>query len=170
LKCCDLDFRRIGNFDEVLLKTVSPKEPQAPKEDRMEDDVAKQIVDAAYRIHTGLGPGLLESAYESVLAYELKERGLRFTRQAIIPIVYNDVVIEQGFRADLIVEDKVIVEIKSSDSVAAIHMKQLLTYLKLSNRRLGLLINFNEMLIKDGITRLVNRLDPSFRKKPSLGA
>jgi GxxExxY protein len=149
---------------------VSPKEPQAPKEDRMEDDVAKQIVDAAYRIHTGLGPGLLESAYESVLAYELKERGLRFTRQAIIPIVYNDVVIEQGFRADLIVEDKVIVEIKSSDSVAAIHMKQLLTYLKLSNRRLGLLINFNEMLIKDGITRLVNRLDPSFRKKPSLGA
>jgi GxxExxY protein len=148
---------------------MSPKEPQAPKEDKLENDVARHVVDAAYRIHTALGPGLLESAYESVLAYELTERGLHFARQALIPIVYHGVVIEQGFRADFIVEDKVIVEIESIDSVAAVHKKQLLTYLKLSNRRLGLLINFNEMLIKDGITRLVNGLDPAFRKGPSLG-
>jgi GxxExxY protein len=143
---------------------MSPKGPQAPKEDKRENDIALQVVDAAYRIHMALGPGLLESAYESVLAFELKERGLGFARQVLVPIVYHDVVIEHGFRADFIVEDKVIVEVKSIESVAAVHRKQLLTYLKLSNRRLGLLINFNEMLIRDGITRLVNGLDPAFRK------
>ena len=143
---------------------MSPGEPQAPKEDWVENDLATLIVDSAYRVHRALGPGLLESAYESALAYELKERGLRFIRQAVVPIVYHGVVIEQGFRADLIVEDKVIVEVKSIDSVIAVHKKQLLTYLKLSDRRLGLLINFNEMLIKDGITRLVNGLDPAFRR------
>ena len=120
------------------------------------NDIAKQIVDAAYRIHTALGPGLLESVYEVVLAYELEKRGLRTVRQQTIPVVYEDTRIEMGFRADLIVEDKVIVEIKSVESVAPVHRKQLLTHLRLADKRLGLLINFNVVLIKDGIRRIAN--------------
>ena len=124
--------------------------------DVTENEVAKQIVDAAYRIHTSLGPGLLESVYEVVLAYELEKRGMRTVRQQAVPIVYQGVRIEMGFRADLIVEDCVIVEIKSVESVAPIHKKQLLTHLRLADKRLGLLINFNVSLIKDGITRIAN--------------
>ena len=112
-----------------------------------ENDVAKQIVDAAYRIHTSLGPGLLESVYEVVLAYELEKRGLRTVRQQAVPIVYQGTRIEMGFRADLIVEDSVIVEIKSVEATAPVHKKQLLTHLRLANKRLGLLINFNVVLI-----------------------
>jgi GxxExxY protein len=123
-----------------------------------ENELAKQIVDAAYRIHTTLGPGLLESVYEVVLTYELEKRGLRTLRQQAIPIVYDGTRIEVGFRADLMVEDKVIVEIKSVESVAPVHKKQLLTHLRLADKRLGLLINFNVALIKDGITRIVNGL------------
>ena len=123
-----------------------------------ENEVAKQVVDAAYRVHTSLGPGLLESVYEVVLAYELEKRGLRTLRQQAVPIVYQGTRIEVGFRADLIVEDKVIVEIKSVETVAAVHKKQLLTHLRLADKRLGLLINFNVALIKDGITRVVNEL------------
>lgn len=123
-----------------------------------ENEIAKQIVDAAYRIHTSLGPGLLESAYEAVLAYELETRGLGVVRQPTLPIVYRNTRIEAGFRADLVVEDQVIVEIKSVEAVAPVHKKQLLTYLRLSGKRLGLLINFNAGLIKDGITRIVNGL------------
>ncbi len=121
-----------------------------------ENEVAKQIVDAAYRVHTGLGPGLLESVYEAVLAYELESRGLRTIRQQAVPVVYQGTRIELGFRADLIVEDKVIVEIKSVEAIAAVHKKQLLTHLRLADKRLGLLINFNVALIKDGITRIAN--------------
>ena len=123
-----------------------------------ENEVAKQIVDAAYRVHTSLGPGLLESVYEVVLAYELENRGLRTVRQQAVPIVYQGIRIEMGFRADLIIEDQVIVEIKSVDAVAPVHKKQLLTHLRLADKRLGLLINFNVALIKDGITRIVNGL------------
>ena len=121
-----------------------------------ENEVAKQIVDAAYRIHTTLGPGLLESVYETVLAYELEARGLRTVRQQPIPITYQGTRIEVGFKADLVVENKVIVEIKSVEALAPIHKKQLLTHLRLADKRLGLLINFNVMLIKDGITRIAN--------------
>ena len=121
-----------------------------------ENEVAKQIVDAAYRIHTSLGPGLLESVYEVVLAYELEKRGLRTIRQQAVPIAYQGTRIEMGFRADLIVEDQVIVEIKSVESIAPVHKKQLLTHLRLADKRLGLLINFNVALIKDGITRIAN--------------
>jgi len=121
-----------------------------------ENEVAKQIVDAAYRVHTGLGPGLLESAYEAVLAFELDKRGLRTVRQQSVPIVYQGTRIEMGFRADLIVEDSVIVEIKSVEAIAPLHKKQLLTHLRLADKRLGLLINFNVALIKDGITRIAN--------------
>ena len=124
--------------------------------DVTENEVAKQIVDAAYRVHTSLGPGLLESAYEAVLAYELEKRGLRTVRQQAVPIVYQGTRIEMGFRADLIVEDNVIVEIKSVEAIAPVHKKQLLTHLRLADKRLGLLINFNVALIKDGITRIAN--------------
>ena len=123
-----------------------------------ENELAKEIVDAAYRVHTTLGPGLLESVYESVLAYELEHRGLLTTRQQPVALVYYGVRIEVGFRADLIVEDLVIVEIQSVEVVAPVHNKQLLTHLRLANKRLGLLINFNVALIKDGITRIANGL------------
>ena len=125
---------------------------------RNENALAQQIVDAAYRVHTTLGPGLLESVYEAALAYELEKRGLRISRQQVIPVVYETVRIHTGFHADLVVEDTVIVEIKALESVAPVHKKQLLTYLKLADKRLGLLINFNVALIKDGITRIVNGL------------
>ena len=121
-----------------------------------ENEVAKQIVDAAYRVHTSLGPGLLESAYEAVLAFELENRGLRVTRQQTIPIIYQGTRIEIGFRADLIVADLVIVEIKSIETIAPVHKKQLLTHLRLAGKRLGLLINFNVALIKEGITPIAN--------------
>jgi GxxExxY protein len=121
--------------------------------------VAKEIVDVAYRIHVVLGPGLLESVYETVLTGELRKRGLCAAAQQPIPVVYEGTRFEMGFRADLVVEDRVIVEVKSVAEVAAVHKKQLLSYLRLSDKRLGLLINFNVALIKDGITRIVNGLE-----------
>jgi len=123
-----------------------------------ENEVAKHVVDAAYRVHTTLGPGLLESIYEAALAIELEERGLHTVRQQPLAVRYKANDLGTGFRADLIVEDQVIVEIKSVEEVAPVHRKQLLTYLRLTNKHLGLLINFNVALIKDGITRLVNNL------------
>jgi GxxExxY protein len=123
-----------------------------------ENVLAKEIVDAAYRIHVGLGPGLFESVYEEVIASELRKRGLCFTRQQPIPFMYEGTLFEMGFRADLLVEDKVIIEIKSLAEIAPVHKKQLLTYLRLADKRLGLLINFNVALIRDGITRIVNGL------------
>ncbi len=123
-----------------------------------ENEIATQIVDAAYRVHTTLGPGLFESVYETVMAHELTRRGLQVVRQQAIPVVWEDVHMEVGFRADLIVEGKVIVEIKSIEAIAPVHRKQLLTYLRLTGKKLGLLINFDTELIKDGISRVVNRL------------
>ena len=107
-----------------------------------ENEIATQVVDAAYQIHKRLGPGLLESVYEVVLAYELKKRGLKTARQAAVPITYDSLEFEEGFRADVVVEDKVIVELKSVESVSKVHKKQLLTYLRLAVKRLGLLVNF----------------------------
>lgn len=106
-----------------------------------------------------MGPGLLESVYEITLAYELRKRGLNVERQAPVQLKYEELIFEEGYRLDLIVEDKVIVEVKSSEEILPIHKKQLLTYLRLKNKRLGLLINFNENLIRDGITRVVNGLE-----------
>lgn len=131
-----------------------------------ENALAQQIVDAAYRVHTTLGPGLLESVYEAALAYELEKRGLRIGRQQAIPVVYEAVCIHTGFHCDLLVEDRVIVEIKALEVVAPVHKKQLLTYLRLADKRLGLLINFNVALIKDGITRIVNGLQEESPAKP----
>jgi len=124
-----------------------------------ENAVAREIVDVAFGVHNVLGPGLFESVYEAVLASELGKRGLHVARQQPVPVVYQGTRFEMGFRADLVVEDKVIVEIKSLAEVAAVHKKQLLTYLRLADKRLGLLINFNVALIKDGITRIVNGLE-----------
>jgi len=123
-----------------------------------ENEIAKHIVDAAFRIHTTLGPGLFESVYEAVMAQELASRGLHFVRQQALPVVWENIHLEAGFRVDLIVENKVIVEIKSVEAIAPVHRKQLLTYLRLANERLGILINFDVDLIKDGIARVVNGL------------
>jgi GxxExxY protein len=123
-----------------------------------ENEIAKHIVDAAFKIHTSLGPGLLESVYEAVMAQELARHGLHTERQQALPVVWENVHLEAGFRADLIVESKVIVEIKSVEAIAPVHRKQLLTYLRLANKRLGILINFDVDLIKDGIARVVNGL------------
>jgi len=123
-----------------------------------ENEIAKKVVEAAYTAHTRLGPGLLESVYEAVLTHELQKCGLRVARQVPVPVVYEGVRFDEGFRADLVVEDKVILELKSVESVAPVHKKQLLTYLRLADKRLGLLINFGAPLIRDGITRIVNNL------------
>jgi GxxExxY protein len=123
-----------------------------------ENAISKIIVDAAFRIHKTLGPGLLESVYEEVLAYELVNSGVCLSRQKGMPVQYGTIKLDVGFRADIIAEEKVIIELKSVEAVLPVHKKQLLTYLKLTGLKLGLLINFNEMLIKNGITRIVNGL------------
>ncbi len=123
-----------------------------------ENELSKIIVNTCYDIHVELGPGLLESVYEEVLYYELINQGLQVERQKPIPLVWKDIKMSIGFRADLIVENKVIIELKSVEAIAPVHPKQLLTYLKITDMKLGLLINFNEKLIKDGITRIVNNL------------
>mgnify|MGYP003733841447 CR=1 FL=1 len=123
-----------------------------------ENEIAHQILDSAYRVHSKLGPGLFESVYEAALAYELAQRGLNVSRQFPIPVIYESIQIEAGFRADLLVEGKVIVELKFIEAITPVHHKQLLTYLRLSNTRLGLLLNFNVPRLKEGITRLVSHL------------
>ncbi|NVM23003.1 MAG: GxxExxY protein [Desulfobacterales bacterium] len=123
-----------------------------------ENEIAKIIVDAAFHMHKKVGPGLLESVYEVVLAHELKRRGLKVERQAPVAIVFDGIKFDEGFMADIIVEDKVIVELKSIEKVVPVQKKQLLTYLRLADKRLGLLINFGSELIRDGISRVVNGL------------
>jgi GxxExxY protein len=121
-----------------------------------ENELGKIIVDCGFNIHKKLGPGLLETVYEVVLEHELNSRGLKTSRQVSIPITYDKIKFTEGFRADLIVEDMVILELKSIEQIHPVHKKQLLTYLRLANKRLGYLINFGSVLFKDGITRLVN--------------
>lgn len=123
-----------------------------------ENEVATIIVNKAYNIHVQLGPGLLESVYEEIMFYELEKEGLYVERQKSLPVFWEGIKMNIGFRADLIVESKVIIEIKSVETIAPVHPKQLLTYLKIADKRLGLLINFNERLIKNGITRVANNL------------
>lgn len=123
-----------------------------------ENDLSRIIVNACFKIHTKLGPGLLESVYETILAYELTEMGFKVERQKPLPVIWEDIRMDIGFRADLIIEEKVILEIKSVSEIAQVHPKQVLTYLKITGLKLGLLINFNEPLIKDGIKRIVNNL------------
>ena len=125
-----------------------------------ENQIAAAVVDAAYKIHTTLGPGLLESVYQATLYYELQKRGLSVHQQVGLPVYYEGLKLEVGYRVDLIVGDKVIIEIKSVEAIAPVHKSQLLTYLRLTNLRLGLLINFNVERIKNGIHRVVNGLGP----------
>ena len=123
-----------------------------------ENEISKIIVNSCYQIHVKLGPGLLESVYEEILYSELIEQGLIVERQKAIPVIWKGTKMNLGFRADLIVENKVIIELKSVELIAPVHPKQLLTYLKITGLKLGLLVNFNEALIKNGITRIVNNL------------
>ena len=123
-----------------------------------ENEIAKKLVDLFYKIHRKLGPGLLESVYEEVLCYELQKSGMKFRRQQGIRVVYDEVSLDIGFRADVIVEEKVIVELKSIEALSSTHPKILLTYLRLTGIKLGLLVNFNVNLIKNGISRVANNL------------
>jgi len=121
-----------------------------------ENQIASAVVDCSYLIHKQLGPGLLESVYETVLKHELKKRGFSVSRQQAIPFQYDGICFDEGFRADLIVDQKVIVELKSVEKIAPVHQKQVLTYLRLADLKLGLLVNFGSAYIKDGISRVIN--------------
>ncbi len=121
-----------------------------------EDEITGKILEAAFKVHTALGPGLLESVYEITLAHELRKRGVEVERQVDIPIIYDGLKFEVGFRADLIVNGSIIVELKSVEALTKVHCKQLLTQLRLSNKRLGLLLNFSSLRLRDGIVRMVN--------------
>lgn len=123
-----------------------------------ENEISSIIIDVCFKIHTSLGPGLFESVYEEILDYEFAKLNLNVQRQKSIPVFWEDLKMDIGFRADFIIENKIIIEIKSVETVAHVHKKQLLTYLKITGIKLGFLINFNEALLKDGISRIVNRL------------
>ena len=123
-----------------------------------ENEIARIIVNTAYDIHVNLGPGLLESVYAQIMCYELEKQKIQVEREKAIPVYWDEIKMPVGFRADLIVGGKVIVELKSVEQITPVHPKQLLTYLRITNLKLGLLINFNEKLIKNGITRIVNNL------------
>lgn len=133
-----------------LEDTKPPREP-IPQET---DTVASNVVDAAYTVHVALGPGLLESVYELCLLHELKKRGLKVERQVSLPVVYDGLQLDAGLRLDLVVENRLVVELKAVENLLPIHTAQVLTYLKLSGYRLALLINFNSVLIKRGIRRI----------------
>lgn len=123
-----------------------------------ENELSRIVFDCALKVHQSLGPGLLESAYEECLFYELKKIGLRVEKQKALPLIYEEVKLDVGYRIDIIVENKLIIEIKSVEALNDVHFAQLLTYLKLTNCKLGLLINFNVSLIKNGVKRVVNNL------------
>ena len=119
------------------------------------EEIANEIVDASFSVHSNLGPGLLESVYEECLAYELSERNLSFERQLVMPINYKDQKIDTGLRLDFLVENKIVLEIKAVEALVSVHTSQVLTYMKLGGYRLGFLINFNAPVIKDGIKRII---------------
>ncbi len=123
-----------------------------------ENDISYKIIGIALELHKNIGPGLLESAYENALAYDLRKSGLHVIQQAPMPFIYKEVKMDIGYRIDMIVENKVILEIKSVENLAPVHYAQVLTYLKLSNLKLGLLINFNNKVLKEGIHRVVNHI------------
>lgn len=128
-----------------------------------ENDIGTILVDTAIEVHRQLGPGLLESVYEVVLAYELERRGLRVKRQVPISIVYKDLAFEEAFRADLLIADKVIVELKSVEQINKAHRKQIQTYLRLTSLKLGYILNFGAALMKEGIVRAVNGLEENHK-------
>jgi GxxExxY protein len=121
------------------------------------NDITHQVIDAAMTVHTALGPGLLERAYEACLIHEIKKKGITIESQVQLPVKYDGVEVDIGYRVDLLVEDKVIVELKSAESISKIHKAQLLSYLKMSNMPVGLLINFNVVHLRNGIIRMANK-------------
>ena len=123
-----------------------------------ENEIAKLVVDLSFKIHVQYGPGLFESVYEEIFCYEWQKNGIPFKRQYPIPLIHENIKMDAGFKADIIIDDKVIIELKSIELLAPVHYKQVLTYLKLTGFKLGLLIKFNVPLIKDGIHRIVNNL------------
>src|SRR5690554_3800482 len=123
-----------------------------------ENDLSYKIIGVALELHKNVGPGLLESAYENALAYDLREAGLEVSQQVPMPFVYKEIKMDVGYRIDLLVENKVVIEVKSIEVLAPVHYAQLLTYLKLSHLKLGLLINFNCKLLKEGIHRMANNM------------
>ena len=125
-------------------------------QDYIENELAKIVLDAAFRVHKALGPGLLESSYLRCLAYEISEAGVKVEIEKPLPLVYKEIKLDVGYRVDLLVGDKLIVEIKATQGLDDVYMAQTLTYLKLSGCKLGLLINFNVVLLKDGIKRIIN--------------
>lgn len=135
--------------------------PRQSASSMSENDITGIIVDTSIDIHRRLGPGLLEAIYRDVLAHELRKRGLCALTEQPVPLYWDGVLFELAYRADLLVEDRVIVELKSAERIAPAHLKQLLTYLRVADKRVGLLINFGAVLLKDGIHRVVNRLDES---------
>lgn len=137
---------------------ISHKATKRPRDEELER-LASIVVDCGYRLHSDIGPGLLESVYEALLAELLKDRGLRAERQVVVPIRYGNLVIDQAFRADLIVEGKLLVELKSTEQVVRVHGKQVLTYLRLLDLPLGLLVNFGLSLYRDGVRRIANNYE-----------
>lgn len=122
----------------------------------IEEEISKIVFEAALKVHKALGPGLLESAYEECLYYELKKSNLKIEKQKALPLIYEEVKMDVGYRIDILIEDKFIVEIKSVEALNDVHLAQLLTYLKLANCKLGLLVNFNVKLLKNGVRRVIN--------------
>ncbi len=142
--------------DQNSAPSASPREPSPPL-----DDITGAIVDASLKIHRDLGPGLLESVYEAVLARDLNRRGFLLERQKLVSFEYDGMTFDEGLRVDLLVEGRVVVELKSVEKLAPVHSKQLLTYLRLMNLQVGLLINFGAATLKEGLHRIANNLQPS---------
>lgn len=145
---------------------ISPQRTQSNAEKNL-DSITGIIIDAAMKVHSALGPGLLESAYEVCLKYELLKRSLVVESQLFLPVIYDGIKIDAGYRIDLLVENEIILELKAVEKVIPIHEAQLLSYLKLSNKQVGLLLNFNVLQLKDGITRVVNGYRRSLRSSVS---
>ena len=138
------------------------------EESKQLNGITEQIIGAAIDVHRALGPGLLESAYEACLAFELVSRGLKIEQQRALPVVYRDVKLDCGYRLDLVVENSIVIELKVIEQLLPVHRAQLLSYLKLAGLKAGLLVNFHSKMLKDGIVRLVNNFPDSQRSRRSL--
>ena len=155
----DAGSARLTALAGEIEENLSQRRDGATRHAMTENDIAERVLDAAFKIHRALGPGLLESVYHAVLVYELRKEGLRVQTNAPISIVYDHLRFDAAFSADLIVEDTVIVKLKSVERTAPVHKKQTLTYLRLADMRLGLLLNFGADLLRNGITRIANGLE-----------
>lgn len=151
-------FCLVGGYDlGNHLTTKDTKDSAKGTKEKMEEDrLARRVVDQAMAVHTALGPGLLESTYEECLSYKLEKQGFKIDRQKDVPIVFEEIELDRGYRLDLLVEKKLLIEIKSVEALNDVHLAQTLTYLKLGGFKLGLLLNFNVLHMKEGIRRVIN--------------